>query len=98
MKRIDLRGAVETEIAKLLAKTAFDEVIVSEKVRGRIEQTFGADLTPTALVEKIVQDVRRGGDQAVLDYTAKIDGVTLSVAGMEVSVAEKELAMAAIEP
>ena len=98
MKRIDLRGAVETEIAKLLAKPAFDEVIVSEKVRGRIEQTFGADLTPTALVEKIVQDVRRGGDQAVLDYTAKIDGVTLSVAGMEVSVAEKELAMAAIEP
>ena len=98
MKRIDLRGAVEAEIARLLAKPAFDEVIVSENVRKRIEQTFGVDLTPTALVEKIVQEVRQGGDQAVLDYTAKIDGVTLSVAGMEVSMAEIASAMAVIEP
>lgn len=98
MKRIDLRGAVEEEITRLLAKPAFDEVVVSENVSRRIEQTFGADLTPTALVERIVQDVRCGGDQAVLDYTAKIDGVALSAAGMEVSAAEIESAMAAIEP
>ncbi len=98
MRRIDLRGAVEADIVRLLAKPAFDEVIVSENVRRRIEQTFGADLTPTALVEKIVQDVRRDGDQAVLEYTAKIDGVILSAVGMEVTVAEKESAMAAIDP
>ena len=41
MKRIDLRGAAEADIRKILVKRAFDEVIVSEKMRDRIRRTFG---------------------------------------------------------
>jgi len=40
-----------------------------------------AALSDTKLIEDvryIMQDVKNGGDQAVLDYTAKFDGVTLS--------------------
>ena len=35
MKRFDLRGSGEERITGILTKPAFDEVIVSEKVRER---------------------------------------------------------------
>jgi len=98
MKRIDLRGAAETDILKILTKPAFDEVVISEKVRERTRRTFGEELSPTQLVDKIVRDVRSQGDAAVLDYTAKIDGVQLTAAGMEVSTTEKAQAMDSLNP
>jgi histidinol dehydrogenase len=98
MKRLDLRGATKEELVQRLTKPAFDQVAVSENVRARIQQTFGEDLSPAQLVERIVQDVRRSGDSAVLEYTAKIDGVRLTAAGMEVSAAEKDRAVAAVDP
>ena len=67
MKRVDLRGAAEADILKLLTKPAFDEVVISEKVRDRTRRTFGEDLSPTELVDKIVRDVRRRGDAAVIE-------------------------------
>jgi histidinol dehydrogenase len=98
MKRLDLRGATQEEIVQRLAKPAFDQVAVSESVRARIQQTFGEALTPTQLVDRIVQDVRQRGDSAVLEYTAKIDGVKLTAAGLEVTAAEKAQALAEIDP
>ncbi|HWR30910.1 MAG TPA: histidinol dehydrogenase [Negativicutes bacterium] len=98
MKRIDLRGAAETDILKLLTKPSFDEVVISEKVRERTRRTFGEDLSPTQLVDKIVRDVRSQGDAAVLDYTAKIDGVQLTAVGMEVATTEKAQAMDSLNP
>ena len=80
MKRIDLRQKTETDILALLTKPDFDEVTVSEKTRARIRRTFGADLSPHELVGQIVQDVRKKGDVAVLEYTAKIDLVFLTAA------------------
>ncbi len=98
MKRLDLRGATQDEIVQRLAKPAFDQVAVSETVRARIQQTFGEDLSPSQLVERIVQDVRQRGDSAVLEYTAKIDGVKLTAAGLEVTAAEKSRALAEVDP
>ncbi len=98
MKRIDLLSAAETDILKILTKPAFDEVEISEKIRERIRRTFGEDLSPTQLVEKIVRDVRLKGDIAVLEYTAKIDGVSLTAEGMEVTEAEKAKAIASLDP
>ncbi len=98
MKRLDLRGATQEEIVQRLAKPAFDQVAVSENVRARIQQTFGEALTPSQLVERIVQDVRARGDVAVLEYTAKIDGVKLTAAGLEVTAAEKARALTEVAP
>ena len=98
MKRLDLRGATKEELVQRLTKPAFDQVAVSESVRARIQQTFGEDLSPAQLVDRIVQDVRLRGDSAVLEYTAKIDGVQLTAAGLEVSAEEKDRALAEVDP
>ena len=98
MNRLDLRGATQEEIGQRLAKPAFDQVAVSETVRARIQQTFGEALTPAQLVDRIVQDVRQRGDSAVLEYTAKIDGVELTAAGLEVTAEEKSRALAEVDP
>lgn len=98
MKRIDLRAASEAEIIEILAKPAFDEVLISEKIRERIARTFGEALSPFKLVEKIVGDVRARGDAAVLEYLAKIDGVSLAATGLEVTQAEKNHAISSIQP
>ena len=48
-------------------------------------------------VAEIIADVRRGGDAAVLGYTARFDGVrAASVAALEISRAELDAALAAL--
>ncbi|MBR4152519.1 MAG: histidinol dehydrogenase [Selenomonadaceae bacterium] len=67
------REAVE----KLLTKKSFDEVELSLKIREANKKIFGSDLSAIEIVRKIVGDVRKFGDSAVIDYTKKIDGVEL---------------------
>jgi len=98
MKRLDLREATAAEIANRLTKPDFDQVKISEAVRNRIKKTFGKEMTPQQLVDQIVQDIRLRGDLAVLEYTAKIDGVELSAGGMEVTQAERTAAISRLEP
>ena len=70
---------------------------VGERVHARIRRTFGEDLSPQELVDRIVRDIRNSGDAAVLAYTAKIDGVSLSASGMEVGSAERKQAVADLD-
>lgn len=49
-------------------------------------------------VEKIVSDVRMSGDEAVLKYTHRFDGVKLSLRQMQVSEAEKSAAFQDMKP
>ncbi len=51
---------------------------VSAGVRARIKEVFGRQLNPEQAVRKIVEGVRKRGDSAVLEYTAKIDKVNLA--------------------
>ena len=67
------REAVET----LLTKKSFDEVELSPKIRAANKKIFGSDLSAVEIVRKIVSDVRKLGDAAIIDYTKKIDGVQL---------------------
>ena len=97
MKTIDLRRAAAADIARVLTKPAFDEVVIGEKVYARIQKTFGEPLSPRQLVDRIVGDIRESGDAAVLEYTARIDGVALTAAGMEVTAAEKEKALTGLD-
>lgn len=41
----------------------------------RLRAVFGRDLSPEEAVQQVLSDVRERGDAAVLDYTAKLDGV-----------------------
>ena len=74
------RGSVE----KLLTKKSFDEVELSPKIRAANQKIFGEDLSAVEIVRRIVSDVRKFGDKAVIDYTKKIDGVALENFAVEV--------------
>ncbi len=65
------------EIERLLTKKSFDEVELSPKIREANKKIFGEDLSAIEIVRKIVSDVRKFGDKAVIDYTKKIDGAEL---------------------
>jgi histidinol dehydrogenase len=53
----------------------FDEV--PESVRAGIRRVFGEVLTPEQAVARILTDVRGRGDEALRDWTRRIDGLTL---------------------
>ena len=49
-----------------------------ESLRCHIREAFGADLTAEQVVERIITEVRRRGDDALFDFSRKLDGVELS--------------------
>lgn len=64
-------------IERFLSKKSFDEVELSPRIREANKKIFGEDLSAIEIVRKIVSDVRKFGDRAVIDYTKKIDKVEL---------------------
>lgn len=50
---------------------------VPESLRASIRRVFGAELTPQEAVARILADVRQRGDEALRDWTARIDDLTL---------------------
>lgn len=72
-------------MAELLKKPPFDQVVLGEGAKARIAEVFGSELTAVEVVEKIVNDVRAQGDEAVFRYTRAIDGVILTADTIEVS-------------
>lgn len=90
---IDARGADLSAIARSIKRAPVDAGDVSDQVKAGIRRVFGENLTPLEVVERILSDVRARGDEAVIEYTLKIDGVDLSAQGLVV--AEEELREAA---
>jgi len=60
----------------LLKRQPPDEFEVSPAVLEGIEKIFDEKLTPSQAVQRILQDVRQRGDQALADWSQKLDGVT----------------------
>lgn len=90
-----LEGQVlEGQAARDALTRSFNEIPVPDAVLARIEQTFGEKLTPTQVVERILADVRARGDDALRDWTEKLDGHRPEA--LEVTAAE--IASAQIEP
>ncbi len=98
MRTVDARTRPLSEVAPLLAKPSFDAVTLGEGARTRVKEMFGREMTAAEVVDKIVVDVRREGDAALLHYTALIDGPQLTAASMTVSAAEFAVARAAVDP
>ncbi len=77
MRIIDSSKVGRGEVERLLTKKSFDEVELSPKIREANKKIFGEDLSAVEIVRKIVSDVRSRGDEAVIEWTKKIDGVEL---------------------
>ena len=62
------------EAARLALTRKFSDIPVPESVLERNEQLFGERLTPEQVVSRILDDVKLRGDDALLDWTEKLDG------------------------
>lgn len=58
----------------LLVRKPLDEYAPSPELAQSIEHLFGEPLTPDQVVARILDDVAREGDAAVLRYSALLDG------------------------
>ena len=97
MRIVNVKDCGEQEIERLLRKAAFDEVELSPAIREGNKKLFGADLTAAEVVAKIVGDVRREGDAAVMRYTKLIDRTELTPDNFLVSEAEFKEAEALVD-
>ncbi|GEM_PF-3159 len=72
--------------------------VVSEAGKQRTIELFGAALSPREVVERICEDVRTKGIDALLDYTARLDRKQLTQNTIAVTQEELEAASKAVSP
>ncbi|MBL8818664.1 MAG: histidinol dehydrogenase [Planctomyces sp.] len=72
--------------------------VVSEAGRQRTIELFGEALSPRAVVQRICEDVRRRGLEAVLNYTARLDRKELTPQTLRVTAEELSEAAAQASP
>ena len=85
MRIVDGSKVGRGEVERLLTKKSFDEVELSPKIREANKKIFGSDLSAIEIVRRIVSDVRSRGDEALIDWTRKIDGVELKNFSVDVT-------------
>lgn len=68
---------VEEATATILRRDNWLDREAPPAIRQGIARIFGRPLAPKAAVRRVVQEVRAGGDEALLRWTARIDGVQL---------------------
>ncbi len=82
-------AGITSFVSRFKKRLAGTDVGVPKQVAARIEKIFGERLSPLEVVRRIVSDVESRGDEAVAEYTRKIDGVDLSPSDFRVD--EKEI-------
>lgn len=97
MKIVKTAELSEQVIRDLLKKPAFDEVVLGEGAKNRILTAFGRSLSAAQVVGEIVSEVRQQGDAAVVKFTKLIDGADFSAQSLEVTPAEFEWAVQAVD-
>ena len=98
MRLINTVEVGRERLFQLLSKKSFDEVELSERIREANKKIFGADLSAVEIVRLIVKAVRERGDDAVFEYTHKIDGSDLSPENILVTPDEIDAAERSVEP
>lgn len=98
MRIINVKDMSLEAVEKLLKKPAFDQVELNPRIREANKKLFGADLTAAEIVDKIVGDVRRNGDEAVIKYTKLIDRTEFTPEEFVVTEAEYEAAYQEADP
>ena len=98
-ERIDLNSPDGRQrLDALRAKLSSQGELVSPAGRQRTIDVFGEPLTPRQVVERICGDVNSKGLAALLDYTRRIDGATVSRESLFVDTATLAAAHASAEP
>ena len=98
MRIINVKDMGLEAVEKLLKKPAFDQVELNPRIREANKKLFGADLNAAEIVDKIVGDVRRDGDEAVIKYTKLIDRTEFTPEEFVVTEAEYEAAYQEADP
>lgn len=98
MRIINVKDMGLEDVEKLLKKPAFDQVELNPRIREANKKLFGADLTAAEIVDRIVGDVRRDGDEAVIKYTKLIDRTEFTPEEFVVTEAEYEAAYQEADP
>ena len=98
MRIINVKDMGLEAVEKLLKKPAFDQVELNPRIREANKKLFGADLTAAEIVDKIVGDVRRDGDEAVIKYTKLIHRTEFTPEEFVVTEAEYEAAYQEADP
>jgi len=99
IQRIDARQpAAKSAIEALRAKLAPSGNVVSEAGRRKTIEVFGEPLAPAQVVERICDDVKSRGLEAVLDYSAKLDGALLDARSVRVPAEDLAAAHAQSDP
>ncbi len=99
LRRIQLGSAGAAEqLARLRTQLSAQGNVVSARGRELTERVFGEALPPARVVERICEDVRRRGREAVFHYTEQFDRVRLNADTLRVDRAEMAEAHAAADP
>ena len=98
MRIINVKDMGLEAVEKLLKKPAFDQVELNPRIREANKKLFGADLTAAEIVDRIVGDVRRDGNEAVIKYTKLIDRTEFTPEEFVVTEAEYEAAYQEADP
>ena len=98
MRIVNVKDMGLEAVEKLLKKPAFDQVELNPRIREANKKLFGADLTAAEIVDRIVGDVRRDGDEAVIKYTKLIDRTEFTPEEFVVTEAEYEAAYQEADP
>lgn len=98
MRIVNVKDMGLEAVEKLLKKPAFDQVELNPRIREANKKLFGADLTAAEIVDRIVGDVRRDGDEAVIKYTKLIDRTEFTPEKFVVTEAEYEAAYQEADP
>ncbi len=69
--------SVEEAQKSILKRRPLDEWPVGERVLDSIARVFGERLTPEQAVQRILQDVRQGGDKALREWSRQLDDYAL---------------------
>ena len=98
MKIVNVKDMGIAAVENLLKKPAFDQVELNPRIREANKQLFGEDLTAAQIVDRIVGEVRRDGDAAVIKYTKLIDRTEFTPEKFLVTEAEYEAAYEEADP
>ncbi|MGM9559425.1 histidinol dehydrogenase [Anaerovibrio slackiae] len=98
MKIVNVKDMGIAAVENLLKKPAFDQVELNPRIREANKQLFGEDLTAAQIVDRIVGEVRRDGDAAVIKYTRLIDRTEFTPEEFLVTEAEYEAAYEEADP
>lgn len=99
MRRIDCSDAdARAKLAALREQLGSQAQVVSPRGKQLTRAVFGAELLPAQAVERICNDVRSRGLDALLHYTQQLDGARLEAGSLRVEADELAAAHAAADP